>query len=120
MKMYFVLIFISIVMITFLYKRLLLSKKARNKKLVEFKNSFTSKEKNIQKIYLRENEKKSQNPNINISINHNDSEEMVKNKINLHRSRLAKFKRSMLNEELIYLDKNNKVYKYIGQEKIYV
>ena len=120
MKMYFVLIFISFVMITFLYKRLLLSKKTRNKKLVEFKNSFTSKEKNIQKIYLRENEKKSQNPNINISINHNDSEEMVKNKINLHRSRLAKFKRSMLNEELIYLDKNNKVYKYIGQEKIYV
>ena len=120
MTIYFLLSIVFFTLISFLYWRIKVNNQTKNKKLISFKKRFLSKEKNIEKIYLRDNEKKSRNPNINISIDIQDSEEKITRKVNIHRARLAKFKKSKLNGELLYLDEHNKIYKYISGEKIYL
>ena len=120
MTIYFLLSISFFLLISFSYWRIKITHKKKNKKLISFKKRFLSKEKNIEKIYLRDNEKKSRNPNINISIDIQDSEEKITRKVNIHRARLAKFKKSKLNGELLYLDEHNKIYKYISGEKIYL
>ena len=120
MTIYFLLSIVFFTLISFLYWRIKVNNQTKNKKLISFKKRFLSKEKNIEKIYLRDNEKKSLNPNINISIDIKDSEEKITRKVNIHRARLAKFKQSKLNGELLYLDENNKIYKYVSGEKIYL
>ena len=88
-----------------------LSKK--NKKISNFKKSLLSKEFNIKKIYLRNDERINLNPDINIKVDIYDKDYEILNKTNLHRARLAKFKKSKFNGEFIYLDKDENVYKLI-------
>ena len=106
-------------LISYFYYRFSISYRPRNQKIINFKNKFLSKEMNIRKIHLRDNERTSQNPNINIFIDFMDSEEIINGKVNIHRARLAKFKKSKLNGELIYMDNKKRVYKFIGGEKVF-
>ena len=92
----------------------------RNKKISNFKKSLLSKEFNIKKIYLRNDERINLNPDINIKVDIYDKNDEILNKTNLHRARLAKFKKSKFNGEFIYLDKDENVYKIIKGEKKYL
>ena len=88
--------------------------------LIKFFEKNSTKEADIEKIFLRDDEKKSSDPNINISIKINDKEEIIKRKSNIHRARLAKFKKSMLNGEMLFIDEEKKIYKFIDGNKIYI
>tara|TARA_B100001029_G_C14986825_1_gene409505 strand:+ start:154 stop:507 length:354 start_codon:yes stop_codon:yes gene_type:complete len=114
-----ILIFLLTLLILMVYKNIN-SKKIKNIKLDKFKNKFLSKESNIERIFLRNDEKTSSDPNINIEIGLNENEVNIKRKSNLHRSRLSKFKKSMLNGEMIYLDEEEKIYKYFEGKRIYL
>ncbi len=92
----------------------------RNKKISNFKKSLLSQEFNIKKIYLRNDERINLNPDINIKVDLYDKDYEIINKTNLHRARLAKFKKSKFNGEFIYLDKDEKVYKVIKGIKKYL
>ena len=96
------------------------SKKSKKNNLFKFKTKLLSKESYIEKIFLREDEKTTSNPNINISIENYDNEEVINRKSNIHRARLSKFKKSMLNDELIYMDDDQRIYKYIYGKKHYL
>ena len=110
------LIFISALLIIYLNRKY---KKSTNRKLQKFKNNLLSKESNIEKIFLREDEKTSSNPNINIILGLFENEKDINRKSNIHRARLAKYKKSTLNGEIIYLDEEDKLYKYVQGKKIY-
>ena len=73
------------------------SKKNKNLKLDKFKNKLQSTQTNIDRIFLREEEKTFSNPNININIEIYDKEDNINRKSNIHRARLSKFKKSKLN-----------------------
>ena len=92
----------------------------KNKKISNFKKSLLSKEFNIKKIYLRNDERINLNPDINIKVDIYDKDYEIINKTNLHRARLAKFKKSKLNGEFIYMDKDENVYKIIRGVKKYL
>ena len=92
----------------------------KNKKISNFKKSLLSKEFNIKKIYLRNDERINLNPDINIKVDIYDKDYEILNKTNLHRARLAKFKKSKFNGEFIYLDKDENVYKIIKGVKKYL
>ena len=92
----------------------------RNKKIAIFKKSLLSTESNIKKIYLRNDERINLNPDINIKVDIYDKDYEIINKTNLHRARLAKFKKSKFNGEFIYLDKDENVYKIIKGVKKYL
>ena len=113
------LILLVLVIIILIYKNIN-SKKLKKHNLFKFKTKLLSKEKNIEKIFLREDEKTSSNPNINISIEDYDNEEIIKRKSNIHRARLSKFKKSKLNDELIYMDDDQRIYKYIDGKRQYL
>ena len=66
-------------------------KKPKNLKLNKFKNKLQSTQTNIERIFLREEEKTFSNPNINIYIGSYDNEENINRKSNIHRARLSKF-----------------------------
>tara|TARA_B100000945_G_scaffold247416_1_gene203847 strand:- start:1250 stop:1612 length:363 start_codon:yes stop_codon:yes gene_type:complete len=91
-----------------------------NNKLINFKKNLLSKESNIRKIYLRNNEKSNLDPNININIGIYDKEDQIRLKSNIHRARLAKFKKSKLNGEYIYSDSSGELYKLINGEKKFI
>jgi len=92
----------------------------KNKKISNFKKSLLSKEFNIRKIYLRNDERINLNPDINIKVGIYDKDYEIINKTNLHRARLAKFKKSKFNGEFIYLDNDDNVYKIIKGVKKYL
>jgi len=92
----------------------------RNNKIAIFKKSLLSTESNIKKIYLRNDERINLNPDINIKVDIYDKDYEIINKTNLHRARLAKFKKSKFNGEFIYLDKDENVYKIIKGVKKYL
>ena len=92
----------------------------KNKKISNFKKSLLSKESNINKIYLRNDERINLNPDINIKVDIYDKDYEIINKTNLHRARLAKFKKSKFNGEYIYLDEDENVYKIIKGVKKYL
>ena len=104
-------------LILFAYKSNIF-KKSKNIKINKFKNKLLSKESNIEKIFLRDEEKTSSNPNININIGIHENEDNINRKSNIHRARLSKFRKSKLNGEIIYLDENQKIFKYIDGRKI--
>tara|TARA_Y100000589_G_scaffold256175_1_gene245276 strand:- start:104 stop:472 length:369 start_codon:yes stop_codon:yes gene_type:complete len=85
----------------------------KNLKISNFKKSLLSKEYNINKIHLRNDERINLNPDINIKVDLYDKDYEIRNKTNLHRARLAKFKKSKFNGEFIYLDENENLYKLI-------
>ena len=96
------------------------SKKPRNQKLDKFKKKLQSTQTNIDRIFLREEEKTFSNPNINIYIGIYDNEENINRKSNIHRARLSKFKKSKLNGEMIFQDEEQRIYKFNHGKKVYL
>ena len=96
------------------------SKKTKNLKINKFKNKFQSTQTNIDRIFLREEEKTFSNPNINIYIGSYDNEDNINRKSNIHRARLSKFKKSKLNGEMIFQDEEQRIYRINNGEKVYL
>ena len=113
------LFFLILGVIFFVYKKIK-SKKTKNLKLNKFKNKLQSTQTNIERIFLREEEKTFSNPNINIYIGIYDSEDNINRKSNIHRARLSKFKKSKLNGEMIYQDEEQRIYKFNNGKKVYL
>jgi len=114
-----VIVFLILVVIFFVYKRIK-SKKTKNLKLEKFKNKLQSTQTNIERIFLREEEKTFSNPNININIEIYDKEDNINRKSNIHRARLSKFKKSKLNGEKIFQDDEQRIYKFNNGKKVYL
>ena len=106
--------------IIFLLYKKIYSKKTKNLKLDKFKNKLQSTQTNIERIFLREDEKTFSNPNINICIGIYDNEDNINRKSNIHRARLSKFKKSMLNGEMIFQDDKQRIYKFNKGKKVYL
>ena len=115
-------IFLAILIfgIIFLYYKKNNSKKPKNLKLDKFKNKLQSTQTNIERIFLREEEKTFSNPNINIYIGSYDNEDNINRKSNIHRARLSKFKKSKLNGEMIFQDNEQRIYKFNNGKKVYL
>ena len=112
------LVFLILVVIFFVYKKIK-SKKTKNLKLDKFKSKLQSTQTNIERIFLREEEKTFSNPNINIHIGISDNEEIINRKSNIHRARLSKFKKSKLNGE-IFQDDEQRIFKLNNGKKVYL
>ena len=110
---------LTLVFLIILYKRIK-TKNSKNLKINKFKKKFLSKESNIEKIFLRDEEKTSSNPNIDIRIGLYESEDKINRKSNIHRARLSKFRKSKLNGEMIYLDSEKNFFKFVNGKKIYL
>ena len=82
------LVFLILGVIFFVFKKIN-SKKTKNLKLDKFKNKLQSTRTNIERIFLREEEKTCSNTNINIYIGIYDNEENINRKSNIHRARLS-------------------------------
>ena len=106
--------------IIFLLFKKINSKKLKNPKLSKFKNKLQSSQTNIERIFLREEEKTFSNPNINILIGNYDNEDRISRKSNIHRARLSKFKKSKLNGEMIFQDDQQRIYKFNNGKKVYL
>ena len=113
------LVFIILGLVFWGYKKIN-SKKTKNFKLDKFKNKLQSTQTNIDRIFLREEEKTFSNPNINIYIVIYENEENINRKSNIHRARLSKFKRSKLNDEMIFQDEEQRIYKFNKGKKVYL
>ena len=113
------LVFLILGVIFFVYK-IIKSKKPKNFKLDKFKNKHQSTQTNIERIFLREEEKTFSNPNINIYIGSYDNEDNINRKSNIHRARLAKFKKSKLNGEMIFQDEEQRIYKFNNGKKVFL
>ena len=113
------LVFLILGIILLVYKKIK-SKKPKNSKLDKFKNKLQSTQTNIERIYLREEEKTFSNPNINIYIGIYDNEDNINRKSNIHRARLSKFKKSKLNGEMIFKDDEQRIYKFNNGKKVYL
>ena len=81
-----ILLFFLILGFTSLVYKKIKSKNPKNLKLDKFKNKLQSTQKNIERIYLREEEKTFSDPNINIYIGIYDNEENINRKSNIHRA----------------------------------
>ena len=114
-----VVVFLVLVVILLAYKKFKY-KKPKNLKLDKFKNKLQSTQTNIERIFLREEEKTFSNPNINIYIGIYDNEENINRKSNIHRARLSKFKKSKLNGEMIFQDDEQRIYKFNNGKKVYL
>ena len=115
----FFLTFIGLISLYFIFKnKIFANKKIDNIK--NFKNKFTNTEAKIEKIFLRNNERLIKDPNIDLIIGLYEKESELKLKTNIHRARLAKFKKSKLNGEFIYQDLKGKIYKIINKKKEYI
>ena len=106
--------------IIFLLYKKKYSKKPKNLKLEKFKNKLQTTETNIERIFLREDEKTFSNPNINIYIGTYDNEDNINRKSNIHRARLSKFNKSKLNGEMIFQDDEQRIYKIEKGKKVYL
>jgi len=104
----------------FLVYKIIKSKKPKNLKLHKFKNKHLSTQTNIERIFLREEEKTFSNPNINIYIGNYDNEDNINRKSNIHRARLSKFSKSKLNGEMIFQDEKQRIYKINNGKKVYL
>ena len=111
---------ILIFAIIFMFYKIINSKKTKNLKLDKFKNKLQSTQTNIERIFLREEEKTFSNPNINIYIGSYDNEDSINRKSNIHRARLSKFKKSKLNGEMIFQDDEQRIYKFNNGKKVYL
>ena len=113
------LVFLILGIIFFGFKKIN-SKKSKNLKLDKFKNKLQSTQTNIERIFLREEEKTFSDPNINIYIRSYDNEDSINRKSNIHRARLSKFKKSRLNGEMIFQDEEQRIYKINNGKKVYL
>ena len=114
-----VVVFLILASVFLVYKKIK-SKNLKNLKLDKFKNKLQSTQTNIERIFLREEEKTSSNPNLNIYIGIYDNEENINRKSNIHRARLSKFKKSRLNGEMIFQDDEKRIYKLNNGKKVYI
>jgi len=112
-------LFFLILGIIFLFYKKIKSK-TKNLKLDKFKNKLQSTQTNIDRIFLREEEKTFSNPNINICIGVYENEENINRKSNIHRARLSKFNKSKLNGEKIFQDDEQRIYKFNNGKKVYL
>ena len=119
MNIYFIVFACGLILIV-LINKIINIKKNKNNELSKFKKKLLSKESNIEKIFSRDDEKTSSDPNININIGLYENEDNINRKSNIHRARLSKFKKSKLNGETIFLDSDQKIYKYINGKKKYI
>ena len=117
MNIFVVLLILGVIF--FVYNKIS-SKKPKNFKLDKFKNKLQSTQTNIERIFLREEEKTFSNPNINIYIGIYDNEHNTNRKSNIHRARLSKFKKSKLNGEMIFQDDEQRIYKFNNGKKVYL
>ena len=117
MKIFLVFLILGVIFLGF---KKINSKKPKNRKLDKFKNKLQSTQTNIDRIFLREEEKTFSNPNINIYIGIFDNEDNINRKSNIHRARLSKFKRSKLNGVMIYQDDEQRIYKLNNGKKVYL
>ena len=117
--MKFVVVFLILGFIFLVYKKFKF-KNPKNLKLDKFKNKLQSTQTNIDRIFLREEEKTFSNPNINIYIGVYDNEENINRKSNIHRARLSKFRKSKLNGEMIFQDDEQRIYKFNDGKKVYL
>ena len=117
MNIFLVLLILGVI---FLVYKKIKSKKPKNFKLNRFKNKLQSTQTNIERIFLREEEKTFANPNVNIYIGIYDKEENINRKSNIHRARLSKFKKSKLNGEMIFQDDEQRIYKFNNGKKVYL
>ena len=115
-----ILLIVFIIVLLLLVNKIINSNKNKNKNLLKFKNKLLSKESNIEKIFSRDCEKTSSDPDININIGIYDNEDNISRKSNIHRARLSKFKKSKLNGEIIFIDDDKKIFKYINGKKKYI
>ena len=106
--------------IIFLVHKKIRSQNPKNLKLDKFKNKHLSTQTNIERIFLREEERTLSNPNINIYIGNYDNEDSINRKSNIHRARLSKFKKSKLNGEMIFQDEQQRIYKFNNGKKVYL
>ena len=113
-------IIVFVLFIILFVNKIINLKKNKNNKLFKFKKKLLSKESNIEKIFLRDDEKTSSDPNININIGLYENEDNINRKSNIHRARLSKFKKSKLNGEIIFIDPDQKIYKYINGKKKFI
>ena len=113
-------IFFLILGVIFLGFKKINSKKPKNLKLDKFKNKLQSTQTNIERIFLREEEKIYSNPHIDINIGINENEVNINRKSNIHRARLSKFKKSKLNGEMIFQDDEQRIYKLNNGKKVYL
>ena len=111
---------ILIFVIIYMFYKKINSKKIKNLKLDKFKSKLQSTQTNIDRIFLREEEKTFSNPNINIYIGIYDNEENINRKSNIHRARLSKYKKSKLNGEMIFQDEEQRIYKLNNGKKVYL
>ena len=117
MNKFFVILIFGILFLGF---KKIYRKKSNNIKLNKFKNKFQSTQSNIDRIFIREEEKTFSNPNINICIGSSDNEVNINRKSNIHRARLSKFKKSRLNGEMIFQDEEQRIYKINNGKKVYL
>ena len=115
-----ILLIVLALVLIFLTIKIINSKKNSNKNLLKFKKKLLSKESNIEKIFSRDDEKTSSDPDININIGLYDNDDTINRKSNIHRARLSKFKRSKLNGENIFVDQDKKIFKYVKGKKKYI
>ena len=113
------LVFLFFVLIVLIYLKIN-SKKPKNIKLNKFKNKLQSAQSNIERIFLREEERIFSDPNINIYIGIEDNENNINRKLNIHRARLSKYKKSKLNSEMIFQDERKRVYKLNKGMRVYL
>ena len=113
------LVFLILGVIFFVYK-IIKSNKPKNSKLDKFKNKLQSTQTNIERIFLREEEKTFSNPNININIEIYDKEDNINKISNIHRARLSKFKKSKLNGEMIFQDDEQRIYKFNNGKRVFL
>jgi len=114
-----VVVFLILGVVFLVYKKIK-SKKTKNLKLDKFKNNLQSTQTNIERIFLREEEKTFSDPNINIYIGSYDDEDNINRKSNIHRARLSKFKKSKLNGEMIFQDNEQRIFKFNNGIKVYL
>ena len=106
--------------VIFLFYKKIKSKNPKNLKLDKFKNKLQSTQTNIERIFLREEEKIFSDPNINIYIGSYDNEDNINRKTNIHRARLSKFKKSRLNGVMIFQDEEERIYRINNGKKVYL
>ena len=115
----FFLTFIVLISVYLIFKKKFFSNK-KIKKIKNFKNKFINTEAKIEKIFLRNNERLIKDPNIDLKIGLYDKEIDLRLKTNIHRARLAKFRKSKLNGEFIYQDLKGNIYKIKNKNKEYI
>tara|TARA_Y100001970_G_C14256611_1_gene875947 strand:- start:1611 stop:1967 length:357 start_codon:yes stop_codon:yes gene_type:complete len=95
--------------IVLIYNFSLNKKRKSSKRIIAFKNINSDPKRFLDKYFEIHKNKLILNPDLNIAIN-NLPEVQSLDLINIHRSRLSKFKKSKLNNQMIYLDEDGTIY----------